>query len=421
MKLKSMFAAHGGGKIDTKWTYDAKAPIVSPPAIGDLSGTGHPHIVFGTKKGTVICLNHEGKELWTFNASQQLSQVDSFFVDEDRVHSIDAAPVIADITRDGHLEILVGTEQGTLYCLSANGRMLWSHDCGGSIKASVTVDDINSDGHPEILVTSTNNKLTILRSTGEKIFEFMEDAALESVPGVLKSKKTGRTMIVFGNNNGELIAITPGQEIIWRVPLESKITSAPTFFTADEEDRMVIGTHAGDLVCLSEHGEIVWTFNTEGSIYNAATVADLNKDNDPEIVFSSCDNTVYAVSSQGKRVWSYETNFWVTTTPIVTDLDKDGHLEVVVGSYDHNLYVLDGTGTYVFDYVPGLSGIVNQAGHYSNILTSDPGEQTGKKIWQYMVDSIIVGCALLEPENEKQLIIITTKNGKVHGISHEED
>ena len=402
-----------GGRIIEHWSFDAKAPLISGAAIAQ-SGARHM-VIFGTKDGMVIAVDEDGKQLWSFVAGEKLKGMDEFFVDTERAHSIDAQPTIADIDLDGKEEILFGTELGTLFCLNLEGKLLWKHETGGSIRAGALVADINNDGRPEILIGSTNNKLSVLTNQGKKLFEYMTDAPVESIPGVLKGKKI---LIIFGNNRGTLTAITPAQDVVWKAELEHRITAAPSFLSDPEEMRLVIGTTGGNLFCISEHGEHVWTFKTNGSIYSAAAIADINEDNKPEILIGSCDNTIYAISDTGQRIWSYETDFWITGTPIVADIDGDGKLEVVAGSYDHNIYVLDSQGTYSLDYVPGLSGIVPQAGHYSNILTSDPGEQIGKKLYQFKTDGIVVGCTLLQ-KRDKPSLVVNVKTGKVNTLKHE--
>jgi outer membrane protein assembly factor BamB len=414
--ITKLFSKHGG-RIVERWVFDAKSPLLSAATTADLFGNGQHQIVFGTKTGQVICVDETGKQLWAFGAQKQLSEVESFFVDEERVHSISAPPVIADIDGDGKLEILVGNELGILYCLDGNGKPRWKFDCGSSIRASCLVADINSDGKREVLIGVSGGSLFVLTSDGKKMFEYDTNAAVESVPAILYRKKT---MIIFGNNNGTLFCITPAQELLWRVELGHKITAAPAFFSDPEEERMAIGTHAGDVHCVSEHGEIVWTFKTKGSIYSAAAIADINNDKLPEIVVGSCDNTVYALTSVGRKLWSYETDFWITSSPLIADIDGDGKLEVVVGSFDRNVYILDGEGSYVLDYMPGISDIVNQSGHYSNIITSDPGEQTGKKRFSFTTGGMVVGCALLERHEQKPALIINVKSGMVGDVEHDD-
>lgn len=399
----------GHGRLSPQWTYDAKSQLVSGATVAAINGQ---QLLFaGTKDGRIICLDDAGRERWSYSTGERLSDVESYFVDESRVHSIDAAPVVADINQDGVPEVLAGSELGIAYCLSADGKLLWRHDCGGSIRAAMTVADVNMDGHPEVLICSMNKRLTVLAGSGAKLFEFDAAAPLTGVPCVLKGKQP---LIIFGDEQGTLTAITPGQEVAWTAQLRHRITAAPIALAHPEEQRVVIGTTGGTMFCISEHGETVWEYHTEGSIYSAACLADINEDRVQEIIFSSCDNAIHALTAQGQRYWSYETDFWATATPVVADINQDGRPEVIAGSYDQSIYVLDGQGTYVLDYMPGLSSLVNQSGHYATLLTSDPGEQTGKQLFRYRLGGLVIGCALLGGR-----VIAVTSNGSITMLRHE--
>jgi len=407
-----LFSRHAES-LKEEWSFNANATMVCRPSVGRFhAGT---RIILGTKDGRLVCLDEKGVIVWEFKTQEHFSATEQYFVDEERVHSFDTPPVIADVNHDGEPEILAATELGVLYCLSSSGALLWQHDCKAGVRASPLVADVNMDGHTEILIGSQDGKLTLLANTGEIILEFIVDSPIESTPGVMKSH--GQTLIIFGTDKGELFAINTAQDIIWKVALGNKITAAPTLYSTREEQRIVIGTLSGSMFCISEHGEIVWEFKTNGSIYNKAAIYDVDEDGSPEIIFGSCDNNVYAITSDGNRLWSYETDFWVTDTPVVADIDGDGRVEVIAGSYDHNVYVLDSRGEYMMDYVPGVSGIIPQAGHYASVLTSDPGEQTGKKLYGFHMDDIITGCTLKEGAHPS--LVVTTKAGNVRTLRPE--
>ena len=90
----------------------------------------------------------------------------------------------------------------------------------------------------------------------------------------------------------------------------------------------------------------------------------------------------------------------------------------MIGSYDHNIYVLDSEGSYVLDYVPGVSGIVSQTGHYGDAVTKEPGKTQGKKIWQYQTEGVIVGCAYV---HEHKSLIVNTDSGKINNLVHKKE
>jgi outer membrane protein assembly factor BamB len=135
-----------------------------------------------------------------------------------------------------------------------------------------------------------------------------------------------------------------------------------------------------------------------------------------EILIGSCDNCLYVLDRTGKKIWQYETDFWIVAPPVVADLDNDGKKEIIIGSYDHNVYVLDSKGEYLMDYMPGINDVVNQNGSYFNSSIEKPAELSGKKLWQFEADDMIVGCAHIKEFN---MLIITTKTGKVKTIKHQ--
>ena len=77
-------------------------------------------------------------------------------------------------------------------------------------------------------------------------------------------------------------------------------------------------------------------------------------------------------------------------------------------------YVLDGEGSYSMDYMPGLSGVAHQAGHYSNIVTQEPGDQVGKRLWQLKTQGMVVGCEALDDGH----LVVNVKSGFVDEIEH---
>lgn len=401
------------GRMVKSWNYDAEAELLVPPIVDDITGDGQHEIIIGTTKGDIIVLNAQAQELWHYNIHEQMDEVEEMFIDQEVINSINSSPAVADLYGSGKKNIVFGTESGILYCLDAHGKLVWKFKTGGGIRGSPLITDVNNDGHLEIVFGGTDTNLYILDKNGKLLEKFEQKASIESTPGYFNG------LIVFGTDSGEIVALTAKGESKWTYKTDAKITAAPTFarLTNDSVDYVLIGSTDNKLYCLDIDGELVWTYATGGAIYSQAAVADLNGDHKLEIIIGSCDNNIHAISHDGEKFWSYETDFWVIGTPLITDIDGDGKLEVIAGSYDHYLYILDSEGAYLLDYVPGLSGVVQQAGHYSDIMTQEPGQHVGKKIWQYKTEGVIIGCTRFG--NQKG-IIVTTKNGVVDDIMHQE-
>jgi len=415
--LRKVVSQHRG-RVFEKWVFDAHSPLLSSAAIADIDGDGLMEVVFGTKDGAVYCLDHEARERWIFRTGEKVSPGDEYFYDLDKLHAISSAPVLADINADGKKEIVVGTDQGTLYVFSCDGKLLWKKQIGGAIRASPKVVDLNGDGQPEILVSSTNRKVMVLNPSGEVLASFKARGPVTCTPAVLRGERGKQSIIIFGTDDGEVIAMDTQERALWTFQTQGRVTAEPAIIRTKTEALVVVGSWDGTLYALRPSGELVWRFKTEGAISSKAQIVDVNGDGVAEIVFGSCDNKVYALSLKGERLWTYETDFWVVASPLVADIDGDGNIEVVAGSYDNHVYVLEGAGSYDLDFVPGLSGLVQQSGHYSDVLSKEPGRLHGKRIWQYRTRGMVVGCSLIE--EGRPALVINVKSGFIDELKHQE-
>ena len=415
--LKRVMAKHKGRLVE-QWVFDAHTPLLSSATVSDIDGDGNPEVIFGTKDGTLYCLDHHAKQRWVYEPENKASTgADEYFMDQERMHAISSSPTVADITKDGKQEILFGAEDGTLHVVDHKGKLIWKQNIGGAIKASPKVVDLNNDGMPEILVTSSGRKMVVFTAKGKTLISFKVESTISSTPGVYRSPDGGPSIIIFGLDDGTVHAVDAQEKPLWTFKANDKVTAEPVFLKG-AQPLVLIGSWDGTLYALNLNGELVWKFSTGGAIHNKAAIADLNKDGKEEVIFGSCDNNIYALTNTGEKLWSYETDFWVLPSPVVVDIDNDGQLEVVAGSLDNNVYVLEGEGSYELEYMPGLSGIINQAGHYADVLSQEPGERQGKRIWRYKTQGMIVGCTLLQEAKHTQLVV-NVKSGFVDTLAHQ--
>ncbi|MFH0870090.1 MAG: PQQ-binding-like beta-propeller repeat protein [archaeon] len=411
------FRKKRAGRLDKKWDFDAESSISSAPLVADIDGDGKKEIIFGTKKGKLFVLDIDAGIKWFYDSNEKVDEVELLFLDTENMSSIGAPPNIADLNNDGKHEIVFGTELGMVYALDHKGKLLWKFKAGGPIRSQVLLCDLYQDNSIKVVFGSDDHKLYVLNNEGKQVWFFDAGCPVQSTPAMLYKDKP---QIIFGCDDGTLFCLDRKGDMVWKFKTGAKIFAQPAIgkLTDDNRQSIVFGSSDNYLYALDDAGELLWKFKTEGAIIAKATLSDINDDKKTEIIFGSCDNKVYALNSAGDKLWHYETDFWIVSEPIVEDLDGDGRKEVIVGSYDHNIYVLDSEGSYVLDYMPGLSGVVQQAGHYSDIITSEPGKVTGKKIWQFKTDGIIVGCAYV-PDNKS--IVVNTKHGKVDNIIHKDD
>jgi hypothetical protein len=73
----------------------------------------------------------------------------------------DSKPVLADLDRDGHLEILASTEESGIYALKADGSLYWKKCIGGGNGEPRPVD-LNGDGWLDVVFASDGGIVTAL-------------------------------------------------------------------------------------------------------------------------------------------------------------------------------------------------------------------------------------------------------------------
>ncbi len=395
------------GKINQKWTFDTGSQLNSGPVVSDIDGDNQLEIITGTKDGKLIALDQTGKVKWIYSINENVDDLELMFLDANNINSIDNTPLAADLDGSGKNNVIFGTELGYVYVLTFEGELVWKFKTNGAVKGKVVASRLNEG--KIIIFGSTDNYVYCLDSKGSLLWKFNTGSGVEGDPAIIDDN------IIIGNNAGEIFSLTKQGELNWKFKTNSKVVAqAVGFKNKLGKTNILIGSTDDKLYCLNNQGIKEWEFRTEGAIYSKVAVNDVNDDGIPEIIFGSCDNKVYCLNLEGKKLWSFETDFWVVSTPLIVDIDNDNKKEIIVGSYDHNIYVLDSNGEYLMDYAPGVGGTINQAGNYSDVMTQQPGKIIGKKLWQFNVEGMIVGCTVLGPD-----VVLNTKKGHIKTITHE--
>lgn len=407
--LESLVRRHEG-KISLIKTIKIDENLIAEPICEDIDNDGKNELILASEQGTIYIISSEYKLKARFRITENIDETESMFIDASTGYSITHSPLVADIDNDGKKEIIFGTEFGTVYCIDPNGKLKWTFKSKGAIRGGVSFFDADSDSTKEIIFGSTDKNLYILNSNGKKKKVIKLNSEIESTPALINGS------IIVCLNNGEIIGISTKGELQWNLKTEGKVTSKPKLMLTEEKTYAIVTSTDNKVYCINQDGKLEWSYETEGSIYGNAIIKDIDQDGYPEIILGSCDNKLHIISDQGSKKWDFTTDFWVVGSPILMDINTDNKQEIVLGSYDTNIYVLSGRGEYVFDYVPGISGIITQEGGYSEIPSDDPGQIQGKKLWTYKTKGLITGIC----SNNKQLIV-QTKDGRVLWLANQID
>ncbi|CAM9580319.1 unnamed protein product [Pylaiella littoralis] len=112
--------------------------VDASPTVGDLDGDGSLEVIVGTVRGG----------LHVVDASSGAAR-NGFPVTYGEIRGQVA---IADVDGNQHVEMLLGDASGTVVCVNHDGTELWNKRLPGSIKSMVTLGDVDGDGTLDVVV-----------------------------------------------------------------------------------------------------------------------------------------------------------------------------------------------------------------------------------------------------------------------------
>jgi len=160
--LEVVFGSHNGrvwalsasdGTYEWNFTIsDPNAYIVSSPVIVDVNNDTLTEIVIGSNAvpGTIYVLNgSDGNQTWNYTLTTG--------------GRADSSPAIIDVNNDTYNDVVFGSSDNYIYALNGvDGSFIWKYNIGGSIWGSPAINDITDDGNLEILVGSDSKNVTAI-------------------------------------------------------------------------------------------------------------------------------------------------------------------------------------------------------------------------------------------------------------------
>lgn len=222
--------------------------------------------------------------------------------------------------KDGR--VYVGDVNGEFHCLdAASGKVLWKYEAPGEINSGCNFFK------DTILVGSYDGTLTALNAEGKKVWDFKLDQPINGSPAVAGD----RTFVAGCDNVLHVIDAASGKELA-SVDIEGQ--SGATAAVAG--DLVVAGTMSNQVVAVNwKAAKKTWTF--EAPRRQQPFFASAALDGDLAVV-GSRDKKVYAINQKtGAEEWNFTTDGMVDGSPVIVN----GRVYVGCLSNDGNFYVLD--------------------------------------------------------------------------------
>lgn len=293
---------------------------------------------------------------------------------------------VPDINGDSIEDVVVGTENDTLYCFHGNasgdGVVLWRLT-GPSIysdRGMIVFDDINADGHPDLIIGTEGGYV---------------DPYDRSVVAV--SSLDGSVLWTFDTrqwgNGGWVYEVAPYEDMTG-----DGISEVLAGAGGDAERALLLNGATGQLI------ESHWFL--DAAVLGIRSIGDVNGDNVPDIACAVADENASVMqfymldgSNMNNVLWSYQTGEanWTVTT--IGDIDGDNIPDVIAGGsrnlYQGQVLALSGVnGSLIWNHPESgiiqhvrVIGDVNGSGYDDLVFSGVPSNfvclegQTGNPIW----------------------------------------
>lgn len=321
----NLIAYDGDGKM--MWAY----PIVtvrffSYPAVLLREGQA-PLIYISDNGGNFVCLDAKGQPVWRARLSAPVNW---------------SPAVVADVNRDGTPEVIQADEGGTVWAFDAlTGKQVWKTPVQGDVAMGVSVGNLTGAGL-QIAVGTGDGFLTVIGADGAPLWSRQMGRGLAAP--VIFTASDGGGRVVVGSADGEVFCLDGKGDLLWRHSVGSQLDASISVGDMDMDGRadIFLVSTSGTVERLDEDGNIIWRLDTQMRSDAPGAIADVNGDGRLEYVLCLHTARLLALNGAGEVIFDHSlgTNNAYNATPTFGDVTKrsPGLEMVVCGGDSGNLF-----------------------------------------------------------------------------------
>jgi len=307
--------------------------------LADVTGDRKLEVIVGASDNSIHCLDSSGSLLWKASARGPVL----------------AAPAVAFVQKNQRPTLFFADLEGYLFACDGEGRLRWQCRVGGRIVSSPAVADLRGKGNLEVIVgTSAGEVVSVSADTGKVLWRYSTNEAVEASPSLADLDGDGKMEVIVGARNGFLYCLRSDGRLRWKFRTGGDImgAAAVAFLSGPHDLSVLVGSGDGHLYCLNPNGKQRWNWRAGAAINSTPAVADLRGDGTLRIVFGTADGRAVCLDSRGQHLWSFtaEKDYEIYSSPVAADLDGDGIQEIYFGSYDGTIYQLAPDGRPLWRY-----------------------------------------------------------------------
>jgi len=324
---------------------DTIGKFFGSPKIADINRDGQMEIFIG-------CMD---QRLYGFNSSGDI--LPGFPIPTQGI--IRSTPAI-DTNYNGLSIITFGSDDGNLYCVTSAGKTLpgFPVNTQGSIKSSPVLADLRGDGQKYIVVFSGSGRLYVYDLQGNvvpgfpKILQQSFDAfgsfLILPSPAVADLFLDGSREIITGTIDSNLYVVTNSGKVLNGFPqkLDNLVYSSPVISKfQDGTNKIVITTSGGTLYIFNRDGTLFNKKKLGDEFISSPVMYDINNDGTKDIIAITSDGIIHCLNSETLSTqWEFQTVTNILSTPVIADVTGDEFPEIIIPSMIGATIILDGDG-----------------------------------------------------------------------------
>lgn len=283
-----------------------------------VPGAEHPspiHVIAGTRDGKVYAFDQHGRtigrdgKVYAFDQHGRALEVD----EEKSAYLLDTGDVIRQVFAD-HLpasNVIIGSHDGHVYALNCEtGEVDWKFFAHGWVRA-VFAGDINHDGKTEIIIGTNEKSLYVLTDQGDVLTETSLQYPIHAIYAA-DVDEDGEIEILAASDGKDLAALTLRADGLtlhfhqkWRHTFDNRLLSLHVAdVDGDGHSEIIAGSEDKHFYILNRQGKTIWRHSLGCRVFSVYAT-DFNNDGLVEIL----------VGAENARVCAYRVQ-------LIKDLEK---------------------------------------------------------------------------------------------------
>lgn len=290
---------------------------------------------------------------------------------------------IADVTGNGGMDALVGSEDDSLYLVEARGtgagNQVWSAPFRSTLSAAVGLPDLDGDGKAEAAAGDELGLIAVHSGAdGKALWKFLTFGTVLSLAALPDANGDGAADLGVGSENDTVYCLSgkPGGPLgksIWEFaapggkkggpPTLPRTGAAAKSAAPPPKDGPVganslsllrgkggapfglaVGTSVDTVYCLAPaNGAVKWKTALPGDIWKTAAFPDQDGDGVEEVLLACGADAGYLLSgATGAVIWSHAVSLGATAVAVAPDMDGDGKPDALIGDGNGTLHCVPG-------------------------------------------------------------------------------